>query len=537
MTTGSGIDMASVYAVKYRKTPDILRAAVMGQSPDKGLDSYTALNALKLVKEADMTAMAGQAQQPTSAPSFVAQALAPPAPPQGLAGMIPMGAPVGQMPQGMPQGMPQRAPQAPMPQQTMQAASGGLAGMYTPEEDYADGGIVAFAEPTPENNYSLVRDETAPEYVYDPNGASSMRVLESEAVGDDGEANPTTLTTAQAMLAKYMGFEPKEMSVADQEAFLDRYEKRMEKAAGPNIYAPAKERQKAREDAIAGDRRSGEGMALLTAAGKILKGRNLAEGASEALPAYAQQLAEVRKAEREEKRSIEQMNFSLADAERKERMGNTRGAQAALEAARKFQQDANKAQSDKLRYGADIAARTVNYSRMANKGAGDKAPKVPEQLAKAEYDNLMAVSKPNPGESETAFEARIRAQALRATQVQLAQKQTFSMSDIPKGGAKDTNAQAIITSRENTAAQGALNDFKTYKKTAWKKYVADNGGDEKAAETAYKSGWMTKNPNAGADDFDPNKAVDYIPTAKPAATSSVKPGAVLNYDANGKRID
>jgi len=85
---GTGIDMASVYAAKYRKTPDVLRAAVMGQSPDKGLDSYTALNALKLVTEADMTAMAGQAQQPTSAPSFVAQALAPPAPPQGLAGIF-----------------------------------------------------------------------------------------------------------------------------------------------------------------------------------------------------------------------------------------------------------------------------------------------------------------------------------------------------------------------------------------------------------------------------------------------------------------
>jgi hypothetical protein len=513
------IDMASVYAARYRKQPDMLRAAVMGQSPDPKLDSYTALNALRLVKEADMMDMAGKAQQPTSAPSILAENLAPPPMQQGLGAMVP-GAMGGQ---GIPsQGMPPQQ-RAPMPQPVMQAASGGLAGMYTPDEDYAAGGIVAFAEPTPENNYSLVRDETAPEYVYDPNGASSMRVLESEAVGDDGEANPTTLTTAQAMLAKYMGFEPKEMSVADQEAFLDRYEKRMEKAAGPNIYAPAKERQKAREDAIAGDRRSGEGMALLTAAGKILKGRNLAEGASEALPAYAQQLAEVRKAEREEKRSIEQMNFSLADAERKERMGNTRGAQAALEAARKFQQDANKAQSDKLRYGADIAARTVNYSRMANKGAGDKAPKVPEQLAKAEYDNLMAVSKPNPGESETAFEARIRAQALRATQAQLAQKQTFSMSDIPKGGAKDTNAQAIITSRENTAAQGALNDFKTYKKTAWKKYVADNGGDEKAAETAYKSGWMTKNPSAGSDDFDPNKAVDYIPTARPAAGTTGNP--------------
>jgi hypothetical protein len=97
------IDMASVYAARYRKQPDMLRAAVMGQSPDPKLDSYTALNALRLVKEADMMDMAGKAQQPTSAPSILAQNLAPPAPPQGLAGMMPMGAPAGQMPQGMPQ--------------------------------------------------------------------------------------------------------------------------------------------------------------------------------------------------------------------------------------------------------------------------------------------------------------------------------------------------------------------------------------------------------------------------------------------------
>ena len=138
------IDMASVYAARYRKQPDMLRAAVMGQSPDPKLDSYTALNALRLVKEADMMDMAGQAQQPTSSPSIVAQNLAPNPMMQGLGAMVP-GAMGGQ---GMPQG---QAPQqrAPMPQPTMQAASGGLAGMYTPEEDYAEGGIIAVESAAP----------------------------------------------------------------------------------------------------------------------------------------------------------------------------------------------------------------------------------------------------------------------------------------------------------------------------------------------------------------------------------------------------
>jgi len=512
-----GIDMASVYAAKYRKTPDVLRAAVMGQSPDKGLDSYTALNALKLVKEADMTAMAGQAQQPTSAPSFVAQALAPPAPPQGLAGMIPMGAPVGQMPQGMPQGMPQRAPQAPMPQQTMQAASGGLAGMYTPDEDYANGGIVAFAEPTPENNYSLVRDEAAPEYVYDPNSASQMRRLESEVVGDDeedtgGSASRPVQRRAFARQDEYLGFDPQEMSVADQEAFADRYEKRMARAAGPDIYAPAKEELKARRQALAGDRRTGEGLALISTAGAILKGRNLAEGASNAAPVFAQQMGEVRKAEREEKRAIEQMNFSLADAERKERMGNTRAAQAALESARKFQQDANKAKADKLRFSADIATRNVQYDRLANKGAGEKAPKIAEQLGAAEIAYAKNPTKEN----------LIIVEALRKTQDRLAQKQTFSLSDYPAEGPKAKNAAAVINSKENIVAQNALNDFKA-RRTQWRKFVESHGGDEAKASKAYKEGWKTLNPKAGSEDFDPENAAEYNPTARPAAGTTGNP--------------
>ena len=380
------IDMASVYAARYRKNPDILRAAVMGQSPDQSLDSYTALNALRLVKEADMMAMSGQAQQPTSSPSIVAQNLAPNPMMQGLGAMVP-GA-MGQAPQGMP--LQQRAP---MPQQPMQAASGGLAGMPTPDEEYAAGGIVAFQS----------------------GGLNSGEGMEATAVTDDpyarlmaetqgGQPSMSALGRAQEALDKYMEFEPKEMTAAEQEAFLDRYMARMKKAAGPYIYAPAKEELKTRREALAGDRRTGEGMALITAAGKVLKGRNLAEGASEALPAYAQQIGEVRRAEQQEKRAIEQMNFALADAERKERMGDARGAQAALAEARKFQQDANRAQGDKLRYGADIAARTVQYSKVSGKGAGSgdagtKLPQVDRQTA-AMQDQLVEMQANNPDDPQ-----------------------------------------------------------------------------------------------------------------------------------------
>jgi hypothetical protein len=502
------IDMASVYAARYRKQPDMLRAAVMGQSPDPKLDSYTALNALRLVKEADMMDMAGQAQQPTSAPSIVAQNLAPNPMQQGLGAMVP-GA-MGQAPQGMP---PQQ--RAPMPQPTMQAASGGLAGMYTPEEDYAEGGIVAFQSGGLNSGEGM-----------ESLAAKADPLADYMAAAGDGTPSSTALSRAEEALNKYMEFEPKEMTTAEQEAFLDRYMARMKKAAGPDIYAPAKEKLLARETALAGDRRFGEGMAYLTAAGKILKGRNLAEGASEAAPAFAQQLGESRRAEQQEKRAIEQMNFALADAERKERMGDNRGAQAALAEARKFQQDANRAAGDKLRFSADIAARTVGYSKV-NKGAGSGTDKEQplDRVTAAMNDKLIEMKAKNPDDPQIP---------ILAAKIKDRKEILGIGKEGPTVGAR---AADTIKSKENTAAQTALADFKSIRKSAWKKYVEANGGDEKAAEAAYKSGWMTKNPNAGADDFDPNKAVDYIPTAAPAAPSSVKPGAVLNYDANGKRIN
>ena len=500
MTTGSGIDMASVYAARYRKQPDMLRAAVMGQSPDPKLDSYTALNALKLVNEADMMDMAGKAQQPTSAPSFVAQALTPPAPPQGLAGMIPMGAPAGQMPQ-------QRAP---MPQPVMQAAAGGLAGMYSPEEDYAAGGIVAFSRGgEAEDDYQQETSDTG----YSDSQGRSVDAEGNLLVDDtdtEGGASRPVQRRAFARQDEYLQFDPSEMSAADQEAFLDRYEARMKKSAGPDIYAPAKERQAAREAAIAGDRRTGEGLAYLAAAGKILKGRTLAEGASEALPAYAQQIGEVRRAENQEKRAIEQMNFSLADAERKERMGNQRGAQSALESARKFQQDANKAKSDKLRYSADIATRNVQYDRLANKGAGDKAPKLAEQLAAAEIEYGRNPTK----ENKVAVDALTRAAAKTRT--------SFSTGE--SGPGKLGAQQEALTSKENIEANKELAKFKLMNNREWKKAVESAGGVE-AAENQFKRKWITNNPQSA------ETPAGKTPAAAPKPTATSKVISMADVDA------
>ena len=437
------IDMASVYAERFKGNPDMLRAAVMGQSPDPKLDPYTALNALKLVKESQMMAMAGQAQQPTSSPSIVAEALAPAPSAQGLGAMVPntMGqAPQGMPPQGMPpQGMPPQQ-RAPMPQPTMQAASGGLAGMYSPEEDYAEGGIVAFQ-----------KGGEAEEMPAPAVSANSFDDYMAAVAGGGGAPSSTALSRAEEALNKYMTFVPKEMSEKEQEAFLDRYMARVKKAGGEDIYAPEIARGAQDEADRAKARRVGEAGAYFTAAGKVLKGRSLAEGASEALPAFGSAMNEVEKLDQAAKTANARAQFLLKDAQRKERMGDARGAQAALAEARKFQQDANRAEGDKLRFSADIAARTVQYSKVSGKaaGSGDASTKLPQvdRDAAAIAKQIIDLESANPDDPKLpALKQKLVAleKIIAATKTSEAGpgKLGAQNTQIFVGAAKDSSAEA-----------------------------------------------------------------------------------------------
>jgi len=479
------IDMASVYADRYRKTPNVLSSAVMGQSPDPKLDPYTALNALKLVNESNRMAMAGQAQQPTSSPSIVAQNVAPPMQ-QGLGAMVP-GA-MGQAPQGMPpQGMPpQGTPPQGMPQQTMQAASGGLASMYSPEEDFAEGGIVAFQVGGPAYAGS---SDGAVAFAGSSDGAVSADPLAdyiATIAGGDGAPSSTAIDRAEKALNKYMDFAPKEMSEKEQEAFLDRYMARVKKAGGEDIYAPEIARGAQDEADRAKARQVGEANAYFTAAGKILKGRSLAEGASEALPAFGGAMNEVEKLDQVAKTANARAQFLLKDAQRKERMGDSRGAQAALAEARKFQQDANRAEGDKLRYGADIAARTVQYSRPAKAtGSGEpKPPKLNERLYDDNLDNLKLTEQPKEGETPKQFDARIRAQAGELTARQV--------KDF--GPAKAGSEEAKLTSKTDTDLDTRVAKEKIFD-PAWQD--AKTSDEKDAAETALRNRIIARRKTSG----------------------------------------
>jgi hypothetical protein len=490
------IDMASVYAERFKSNPDMLRAAVMGQSPDPKLDPYTALNALRLVKESQQMAMAGQAQQPTSAPSILAQNLAPPAPPQGLAAMMPMGAPAGQMPQ--------RAAPAPV----MQAASGGLASLPTTDEDYCGGGIVAFDDggltlppgtPFDEDETGLYPEELT------GGGTDDQRAQASDNV--------------QETRKMIMGMNDEGMSQAEFNQIRQDSLDFAKRNAGPNIYDPANQRLKEREDARSRNNSQGEGLALLAAAGAILEGNSLARGAAKAFPAFAQQMGEVKRADLAEQRSIESMQFSLADAQRKERMGDIRGAQAAAETARKEKVDANRFKLNKAQALAKLDADVYKAANRPNKGAGAQ-PTPFNVLFNAKQ--ALAEDPKNP---------KLQAAVKNAEQSVAATKQSFSIGE--SGPNRLGAQQEALTSKENIEANKALDKHKLMQGREWRKSVEAAGGVE-AAEKQFKSKWITNNPQSA--EAAPTKSSAAPAASKPTAATKVVSMADVNATvaASGK---
>jgi hypothetical protein len=160
------------------------------------------------------------------------------------------------------------------------------------------------------------------------------------------------------------------------------------------------------------------------------------------------------------------MNFALADAQRKERMGDARGAQAALAEARKFQQDANRAQGEKLRYGADIAARTVQYSKTSGKGAG--AAKLAERLADAEEAYALNPTPEN--------KARLGALSSAASKM----KTSFSTSENAPN--KQSAAMAPVQQRVDEGVAQDIADFKLFSPegAAYRRAIKANAPQEAA---------------------------------------------------------
>jgi hypothetical protein len=297
-----------------------------------------------------------------------------------------------------------------------------------------------------------------------------------------------------------MGIEDEALSRNEDQDIRQKYMDFVNKNAGPNIYDPANRRLKEREDARGKNTSQGEGLALLAAAGAILEGNTLARGAAKAFPVFAQQMSEVKRADLAEQRSIESMQFSLADAQRKERMGDIRGAQAAAETARKEKADANRF---KLNKAQALAKLDADVYKAANRTAGKGAGAQPTPF------NVLFNAK--QARAEDPKNPKLQAAVKNAEQSVAATKQSFSIGE--SGPNRLGAQQEALTSKENIEANKELAKYKLMNGREWKKSVEAAGGVE-AAENMFKKKWITNNPQSveGAS-----------PSAKP--TAAPKPTA------------
>jgi len=479
------IDQASVFAERFKGNPQVLQATVLGQGNIPGLDPYTALNALKLIKESQRMEMAGRAQQPTSSPSIVAETLAPTPMQQGLGAMVP-GAMGGQ---GMPpQGMPQQ--RAPMPQPTMQAASGGLAGMYTPEEDFAEGGIVAFqsgglnAPAVTANPLATVTEGETDDDEVDTD------VYAGQGVGNAG-LQSMIFGELQKTVNRIRTLERREPTKAEKAEMFKGIVRQLEDVGGPDIYGDVNKSLTDRTSAVDKNYRQDQGLALIAAAGNVLKGRSLAEGASNAAPAFAQLMGEANKAKQAENRAIESMKFNVNDAQRKERMGNRRAALTAMETARKDELDANKFALDKEKAVATAYGTALRATRPGAASAGAKPPKLAERLYDDNLANLMETETPQEGESTKAFQARIRAKAgeLTARQVK------------DYGPTKAGSEEAKLAEKTDTELDKQVDKKKIFDR-AWQD--AKTPEEQGAAEKAIRDRIIANRPPKGQSQGKPS---------------------------------
>lgn len=366
------IDTAAILAARYHKNPAPLKAAVLGQG-DANINPYAALRALQLQKEAERYEMAQAAmrgQQMQNQPSMVEQALSP-TPPQM---QQPQGLPAMQQPQ-MPQQMQQPQGLPAMQQAQPQQPSPGLEGMPMPEGEYAGGGIVAFAG-DPEDG----------SFVDDGGEQLSMADLaELQERSENIQPSPGDPVTHNSISQQLPGLlkniENAEYKAFTPEQYKDVFTKRralLEEGTEPSPYGALKEQIAGLEAGREKELGQAKGMALLAAAGDVMQPGGLLRGLGAAGKTFAGMYGQAMQADKAEKRALMSMQFNLADAQRKEKMGLNREAIAAADQAR---QDNTAAQTFALRKSQALASVATGMAK-ATRPTGTRAP--------TSYDNLVS---------------------------------------------------------------------------------------------------------------------------------------------------
>jgi len=390
----------------------------------------------------------------------------------------------------------------------MQAASGGLAGMYTPEEDYCGGGIVAFAGDDDENDPQtgqLVGGIPAFTSTGDPKTYAALAGQLPGAIQGISDYKATGMTPEQ--YAKV------------QEDEIAAYRKAM----GPNtamesLASDIAERKKER----AGNLEEGKGVALLKAAYAVTQGNNWARAFAGAGAAFGDEYNRALQADKTEKRSIALAEFNMADAQRKENLGLFKEGRAAADRATTAQQAADKARLEKAKAYADAVTKGMNATKplRSSMGAGVGGPKLPQvdRDAAAITKQIIALEAKDPSDPQIAMLKKQRQGLLE-----------IIATGKDMGPTKSAAATSQLTAKQNAIVVNKL--------AAWDEsseaYKAKKDGTY-ADKKASKEADLRRQAMEGV--FGTGDESDETPSTAPAAAATPKPGTRLKFNAAGEQI-
>ena len=211
----------------------------------------------------------------------------------------------------------------------------------------------------------------------------------------------------------------------------------------------------------------GRGLALLQAIPAMLQGGNAIRGIGNAGAAFGNVYGQYVNAANKEKLSLAQMQYSLADAKRKENLGLTKDAVALMENARKSEMDAKRFAVDKV----NAQSRLLGKAAVLNRPVKPAAANYDINAQAAYVKHFRNTEKPLKGETPEQYEDRIQAMAFdRQTTAKNAKDIKSNVTsnvtsnvknerDLTPGGAEErlrTDANAIALAKEQDAAMKDL---------------------------------------------------------------------------------
>jgi hypothetical protein len=175
----------------------------------------------------------------------------------------------------------------------------------------------------------------------------------------------------------------------------------LQSLGGADPYGPMQERLKGREAKLVEQERKDKGLALLAAVPELLQGNNFAEAAGRGIGAAAKSYQGSLAENAKQRNAIEEYQFLMDDAKRKERMGDLKGARESVRDAQKLKNEAFKAEQAMLQGDSTAAAALANSlkpQRPTGGGAGAQ-PKLDMTVFKAVRAKIAA-DNPNMSEAD-----------------------------------------------------------------------------------------------------------------------------------------